>query len=133
MRLVRVDHQLLTESTLYVGVAHGTAVVAHIQTMVLQAVLTVVAQAAGPAGTHGDPIADSERTDRGPYPLDDAGNFVTENHRLTNTDGAEAAVAEVVQVRAADATATDANLQLIGPELGGEHLFDTQVARGMND
>ena len=41
--------------------------------------------------------------DAGADRLDDAGHLVAQHHRLLDAHGAEAAVLEVVQVRAADA------------------------------
>ena len=57
LRLRRLDHDLLAERALHVRRAHGAAVVAHVQAMVLQPLLAVAAQAAGPARADGDAVA----------------------------------------------------------------------------
>ena len=55
-----LDDDLLAERALHVRRAHRAAVVAHVQAMVLQALLAVAAHAAGPAGADGDAVADRE-------------------------------------------------------------------------
>ena len=63
--------------------------------------------AAGAAGVDGHALPDADGGDAGAGFDDFAGDFVAEDHRLLDADGAEAAVLVVVQVRAADAAALD--------------------------
>jgi len=101
--------------------------------MVLQALLAVAAQAAGAARTDGDAVAGLVLAHAAADLLDDAGHLVAEHHRLLDAHGAEAAMLVVVQVRPADAAAAHAHAQLAGPDLGRGHVFDAQIAGGVDD
>ena len=90
----------LAEGAPPVRVAHGAAVVAHVQAMVLQALLAVPAQTAGPARADGDALGGREWR-VGPGLGDDAGDLVAQHHRLLDVHGAEAAGLVAVQVGAA--------------------------------
>ena len=72
--------------------------------------------------------------DAGAHRLDAAGHLVAQHHRLLDAHGAEAAVLEVVQVRAADAAGAHAHLQLVAARSSGVAIvFDAQVAGGVDD
>ena len=62
-----VDDDLLAERALHMRRAHRAAVVAHVQAMVLQALLAVAAQAAGAARADRDALA-GQRSRRRPVP-----------------------------------------------------------------
>ena len=131
--LMRFDHDLLTECTLYVRRAHGAAVVAHVQAVVLQALLAELADAARTARADRHTFAGREAAHVGTDCLDHARHFVAEHHRLLDPHGTEAAVLVVVQVGTADAAAAHAHLQLIGAERRGFIGFDAQIAGSVND
>lgn len=133
MRLAFVDDDLSAERALHVGRAHGTAVVAHVQAMVLQALLAIVALAAGPARADGDPIALGMPVHAGPDFFHAARHLVAQHHRFLDAHGAEAAVVVIVQVGAADAAKAHLHAQLIGLHLGGVDVLDAQVVGGVND
>jgi hypothetical protein len=58
---------------------------------------------------------------------------VAEDHRLPDPHRAEAAVVEVVQIRAADAAGADADLDVARPEVRDGRRFDPKVVRGVDD
>ncbi len=101
--------------------------------MVLQALLTVAADAARQAGADGDAFADREARDGAADFLDHARHFMAQHHGLLHANGAEAALLEVVQVGAADAAKAHANAQLPGKHFRRGHVFDAQIAGGVDD
>ncbi len=115
------------------GRAHCAAVVAHIQAMVLQALLTVLAQAARPARTDGDARAGRHVRHAGPDARDGAGDFVAEHHRFRDADRAEAAMVEVVKIGAADTAGANPHQQLVGFRFGRGHFLDAQIERCVNN
>jgi hypothetical protein len=133
MRLAGLDHHFLAEHTLHMWHAHRTAVVAHVQAMVLQAELAVATLAARPARAHGNAVAQREAGDSRTHRIDDARHLVAQHHGLLDANGAEAAVLVVVQVRAADAAGAHAHAHLAGADRGRGEVLDPKVARGMND
>jgi hypothetical protein len=132
MGLRTFDDDFLAERTLHVRGAHGTAVEAHVQAMILLAFLAVLADAAGAAGRDGDARAGCDvgdgRTDFG----DLARDFMAQHHRFLDAHHAETAVMIVVQVRAADTAGLDLDLQLLRLQ-GGLQRLDAQVVRCMDD
>ena len=101
--------------------------------MVVMALLAIAALAAGPAGADGHTLADGEAGDAGTHRFDAARHLVAQHHRLLDAHGAEAAMLEVVQVRAADAACAHAHLQLMRLERRRVDLFNAQVAGGVDD
>ncbi len=102
--------------------------------MVLQALLAIDAAPARPAGADRHPVTDGNADHTVGNLLDDAGNLVAQHHRLLDADGAEAAMLEIVQVRAADAALAypDPDLAGLRTRLGGDG-FDPQVFGGVDD
>jgi hypothetical protein len=133
MRLAHVDHDLLPECTLYVGHAHGAAVVAHVEAVVLQSHLAEAADTARAAGADGKVIADGEAGDVGRNFFDDTCHLVAQHHGLLETDGAESAVLVVVQVRAADAAGAHAHADLSRPDRRRRNVFNAKVTGTMDD
>ena len=99
--------------------------------MVRQPAQAFAAAAAGPRRRHGDQIADREAGDFVTQFDDVAGDFVAEDHRFAQPDGAEPAVVEIVQVRPADTAARQCDPQLA--RFGGVRrcFCQTQIARGV--
>ena len=133
VRLAGVADDALAERPLHMRRAHRAAVVAHVQAVVLQALLAVAAQPARPARADGHALADGKTLHRRADGLDDTGHFVAQHHRLLDAHGAEAAMLEVVQVRTADAAGAHAHLQLVRQQFGCVDGLDAQVAGGVDD
>ena len=133
MTLARLRHQPLAKRALDVRKAHRAAVEAHVEAMLLDALLAIAASAAGPARAHRHPLADGEAGDAGTEPGDPAADLVTEDHRLLDPHRAETAMLVIVQVGAADAAGFDRDLDLAGSgfgECGGLHA---QVLGSVDD
>jgi hypothetical protein len=125
--LMALDHDLLAKSALNVREGHGAAVKAHVQAVVVLAGLAVAAMAAGPRGRDGDALPAHKPTDFGPPAVDDARDLVAQGQGLADAHRAKAAVLVVVQVRAADATESDFNAQLLVAQRRQFGGFDAQV------
>ena len=114
------------EEAVLVRHPQGGAVEAHVETVSLEARAAEFAGAAGPGGAERDELArvQAGAVRRG---LDHAGSLVAEDDRLADPDRAEAAVVVVVQVRAADAAAGDADDGGVGGCLRIGQILDPQV------
>ena len=86
----------LAEGALDVREGHGAAVEAHVEALVRKALQAVFAGAAGAARRDGDAVADGEAFGPGADSDDAPGDLVAEDHRLAQSDGAEAAVVVIV-------------------------------------
>ncbi len=128
-----VADQEFAEAALDVRHAHGAAVEAHVQAVLLGAFETVFARLAGQRGVDGDAISDLDRCDAGADGFDDAGHFVSEHNGLAHAHRAKAAMMIVVEIGAADAAVVDADADLMRTGLAGLHVIDTQVMRRMKD
>jgi hypothetical protein len=133
VRLAGVADDALAEGALHMRHAHCAAVVAHVQAVVVLALLAIAALAAGPARADGHALAGREAGHGAAHRLDAACDLVAQHHRLLDAHRAEAAVLEVMQVRTADAAGAHAHLQLVWLEWRRVDFFDPQVAGGMYD
>jgi hypothetical protein len=119
--------QHLAEAALHMGKAHCAAVEAHVETMLLLALRTVAAGAAGAAWIDGDALARLQAGNFRANARNRSGDLVAQNHRLAQPHGAEAAIEIVVEVGAADAAGLDAHLDLAGTEWRGGHRLDAKI------
>ena len=127
-----VGDKHFAEGALNVREGHGRAVKAHVQAMVRQALQAILAGAAGAGGRDGDEVAQGEAMGTLAEGGDVAGDFVAEDHGFFEADRAEAAVVEIVQVRAADAAGSEADLDLTGAGGFFSVVFKAQIARGVD-
>ena len=131
--LALADGEALAERALDMREAHCAAEEAHVQALVLQAVLAIAAGAAGDAGIDGDELADLDRADARADRADRAGNLVAEDHRLLQAHGAEAAMEEIVQVRPAYAAGGDVDTDVALAEIFVRDLLEAEILRRVED
>jgi len=98
VRLPGLNHQLLAKSPLHVRVAHGTAVVAHVQAMVVQALLAVPAHPTGTAGADGDALTHREPFSACAHLGDDTGHFMAQDHGFLQPHRAKPPLMKIMQV-----------------------------------
>jgi hypothetical protein len=132
-RLLGPDRQTLSEAALGMGEAHRASDEVHIQALMPHPLAAVTAAPARSARVHGDAGAGRHRRHPCADLHDGAGDLVAEHHRLLDPHGAEAAMVEIVQVRAADAARLDRDADLVGSGRDRRHGLDPQVLRGVDD
>jgi hypothetical protein len=92
--------------------------------MVLQALLTVLAESTRPARADRDACANRHIGDGRTRAGYDARHLVAEHHRLLDAHGPEAAVIEVMQIGTADAASSNAYEQLVSVGFGSRNVLD---------
>ena len=133
MALRGVRHQHLPKGALHMRHAHGAAIEAHVQAVVVLALLAVDAEAAGPGWIDGDAVTGFQSRHAASKRGDFTRHLVAEHHRLPKPHGAETAVVIVMQVRAADAAALDGDRHLAGSRCFFPMIFDAEVQGLMYD
>ena len=131
LRLVADQH--FAKRALHMREAHRAAVEAHVEAMVLLALEAIAAMVARAARIDRDARAGLDPLDLRADGLDDARDFVAEDHRLAQAHRSEAAVVVIMQVRAADAAEGDAHANVARAERGDFRLLDPQILRRMGD
>src|SRR6185295_8100967 len=106
---------------------HRAAIEAHVEAVLLLALRAIAAGAAGSARVDGDTLAGLHARDLGADTRDRARDLMTEDHRLLQPHGAEAAVEIVVQVGAANAAGLDAHLDLVRAERRNRDMLDAKI------
>ena len=114
---------LLLQGALGMGVGLGGAPELHLPADVVAALAAQLARLAGLADLEGHAVARLQRGDGRAHGGDDAGRLVAQRQGLPHEDVAVAEVAEVVQVRAAEAGRLDGHLDMVGAERGQHSFF----------
>jgi hypothetical protein len=115
------------------GKAHGAAVKAHVQTLILAPREAEFASVAGPARADGDALADPHALRGRAYRFDNARDFMAKHHWLAQAHDAKPAMIIIVQVRPANAADRDANANVIWAEFGDFDGFDPQILSRVSD
>jgi len=124
------NHQI-AESSLFMGKPQGGAEEPHIKAVLLQTLVTIRAGIAGAAGINGHAVADRKTVDTFAQGTNRSRNLVPQNDRLPDTDGAEAAILEIVQVRSANTPGPHGEKYLSGAGRGHVDLLDADIALGV--
>jgi hypothetical protein len=127
-----LDRDFGAERALDMRAAHRAAEEAHVEAMVAHAISAEAADAAGQRGVDRHRIAHREVRDAGAEASNGADDFVAEHHGFGEPDRAEAAVADIVQVRAADAATIDPNTRLTGAGRRSGARLDAEIAGAMD-
>ena len=128
-----IADQLVAEAALNMGQRHRTAVEAHATTLIGHAVETIGAGTARAARIDRDTIPRCHPGHVRRNLEHAAGDLVAQDHRLTQTDFAEAAMVEIMQVGPANPTPLDPDLHLTRPDGFNLPALDPQVLGSMDD
>ena len=133
-RLRFVAHQDIAKCPLHVRETHGTAVEAHVETVIGEISRTIAACTARLAGIDRHPITGAHTSDRFAHGGHRSSDFVTKHHRFLETHGAETAMPIAVQVGTAYPARTNANQDVPRAKRRGfGALFNSQVEWRVND
>ena len=131
--LIGAHDDALGETALGVREAHRTTQVAGVAADVGPPVAALRARAARARRVDGDRRADGRRVDARAESRDRAGDLVPEHHRLLQSEVADAAVVDVVQVRAAHPAVGDVDRDEARARLGRGNRVDPQIVGPVDD
>src|SRR6516164_81225 len=126
-----LDDDLVAKTAVAMRLAHRASEKLHLKAMLLLSDLAEAAMAAGEAGAKCDAASRFDVRDLAADGLDCAGDFVAQDDGFADLDRSDAAIPEVMDVRAAEAAGTNAHTDLFGTDIADLARFNAHIALPM--
>src|SRR5262249_44499231 len=122
---------LVAKAAIAVRLAHRAAEKLHFQAMLLLPDPAEAAMTAGQAGTKRDAVSRLDARDLAADGFNGAGDFVAEDDGFADLDRSDAAIPEIMDIRAANAAGADAYADLFRTDIADLARVDTHIALPM--
>ena len=131
--LARIGHKLFAKCALNVGERHGRPIEAHVEALVVAAFTAEFAGVTGARWRDANQLSDAQTFDAPAQCCDVTRHFMAKDHGLLQANYAEAAMVEVMQVRAANAADCKFDRNLPRRRHINGALFNAKIFGSVND